>query len=367
MANTILRAARALSRQSLASRSHAVFVAPSCRRQLHASLSVHAKRRKGSSSNADDLFGGLESDSLASIAEAELAAEAEAAAQAAEAAAAAEAHAARVADGTASSLSPEEEADLAASKDERRVRTRTNDPMGDFDTLYQFVHARTAPRAERMKSVEVKRAQMRRSTWRRLLGAVQTREELDKVAELFPRWRNLGRKFEPEDAEAFVRKCEVLNYPSLALRVFSDHTMYGFDLSSVHAARHLLYLLHTKPSLADAVAAASLFGVYDHPPVARDPYAGPFLLYACARAQDKNKDAQAVAGRLLGEVKSALTKGTAKDESEGLPLRSAWGAKSEASLARTVRRLERKLGEQGQDVQFLKDWTARREAAVKQV
>jgi hypothetical protein len=82
----------------------------------------------------------------------------------------------------------------------------------------------------------------------------RTSEQLEQVAEMFPKWREMQRSFRTTDSELFVRtchalfhdliiesallqtgRCEELGCPLLALRVFSNRPKYAFPMSHLAA------------------------------------------------------------------------------------------------------------------------------------
>jgi len=149
-----------------------------------------------------------------------------------------------------------------------------------FTALYDFVTPRLGCRPV------IKTPQVRNSAWIHLMGLANNEEMLTKVAELFPKWKDSRREFGPEVGEAFVRRCEELTCPQLALQVFGDHSKYSLPLS-LPAARHLLHSLHSKHPIQDTIAAASLYGVYKLPPVSTDLISCSLLASACLKGRKR--------------------------------------------------------------------------------
>ena len=81
------------------------------------------------------------------------------------------------------------------SVEERAVR---------FDALYQFLSDRIGlqPLAKERKDPK----QVRRTAWQQLFSLATTAEQLERVTELFPKWRDSRQQFTPQIAEAFVRE-----------------------------------------------------------------------------------------------------------------------------------------------------------------
>jgi hypothetical protein len=72
-----------------------------------------------------------------------------------------------------------------------------------FEDLYQFLSDRIGlrPPAKVRKEPE----QVRKTAWQHLFGLATTAEQLERVTELFPKWRESRQQFTPKMAEAFVR------------------------------------------------------------------------------------------------------------------------------------------------------------------
>jgi hypothetical protein len=47
--------------------------------------------------------------------------------------------------------------------------------------------------------------QVKKSAWIHLIGLATKEEQLDKVADMFPGWKDSGHEFDPPVAELFVR------------------------------------------------------------------------------------------------------------------------------------------------------------------
>lgn len=87
--------------------------------------------------------------------------------------------------------------------------------LARFNTLYEFLSDRIGqnPPAKARKEPE----QVRKTAWQHLFGLATTPEQLERVAELFPKWRDSRQVFTPKMAEAFVRESD-----SLYIIVFID-------------------------------------------------------------------------------------------------------------------------------------------------
>ena len=68
-----------------------------------------------------------------------------------------------------------------------------------FDQLFDFVTQRLGRRPA------VKTPQVRQTAWTHLFGLATTANQLEKITELLPRWRDSKRTFDPQHAEQLVR------------------------------------------------------------------------------------------------------------------------------------------------------------------
>ncbi|KAF9218850.1 hypothetical protein BS17DRAFT_770434 [Gyrodon lividus] len=217
-----------------------------------------------------------------------------------------------------------------------------------FHDLLQFVNDRTG----RVKVI--KAGQVRSTAWLRLFQLASKAEHLEAVAEIFPKWRESGKSMNSLDAEMFVRRCEELECPLLALKVFGDHPKYGFDMTSFPAARNLLHSLYGKYPVENTVAAASLFGVYKLPPVTSDPACSAMLYAACVRSGNKN------AGLLGRDLRLHLKELLEKTEPFAKPkervLRARYSAKSDLWLLEALRDIKKTKKEQGRGAWWITEW-----------
>lgn len=82
-----------------------------------------------------------------------------------------------------------------------------DDKKARFEELYQFAASCIADKTEPAR-------QMRTSAWHHLFSLAGTPEELERVAELFPKWRDARRSFRPATPVQFAR--EYTAVPSFA-------------------------------------------------------------------------------------------------------------------------------------------------------
>ncbi|KAL0071153.1 hypothetical protein AAF712_001713 [Marasmius tenuissimus] len=146
---------------------------------------------------------------------------------------------------------------------------------------------------------------IRHTVWTHLLDLAQTEEDLVKVAELFPKWRDFGHYFVGGFGEHFVARCDNLKCPNLALQVFGNHAKYALPLT-LPAARHLLYSLNAHGSLPDVLTASALYHVYNLPPVAEDVTSCALVLNAAL----KNAQSVPEATPTTGEDEAGTTSAT---------------------------------------------------------
>ncbi|KAG2064139.1 hypothetical protein BDR04DRAFT_1110588 [Suillus decipiens] len=222
-----------------------------------------------------------------------------------------------------------------------------------FYELVEYVTNRTG-----CKRV-VKAGQVRQTAWLRLFQLANTSEQLEMVAELFPRWRDSGKEFRPIHAEAFIRRCEELKCPTLALKVFGDHSKYGLGLSSLFAARHLLHSVYNKRPLSDSMTVAALFGVYKLPPVSSDLAACSMLYSACLK--DNSANARIVGKALYEELqKHALDKPPIRAPQESV-VRARYAEKPNIWLLDALRTIEKVHKKTGKEWKWMRYWTTDRE------
>ncbi|KAG1808921.1 uncharacterized protein BJ212DRAFT_1381456 [Suillus subaureus] len=210
-----------------------------------------------------------------------------------------------------------------------------------FYELVEYVTDRTG------RKRAVKAGQVRQTAWPRLFQLANSSEQLEMVAELFPRWRDSGKEFRPIHAEAFIRRCEELKCPTLALKVFGDHSKYGLGLSSLFAARHMLHSVYDKRPLSDSMTVAALFGVYKLPPVSSDLAACSMLYVACLK--DNSANARAV------EDKPPVR---APQESA---MRARYAEKPNIWLLDALKTIEKVHKKTGKEWRWIRYWTTERE------
>ena len=76
----------------------------------------------------------------------------------------------------------------------------TFDSSARFEEMYAFLHACIVTKSEKAR-------QPRTSIWGHLLGLAETPEHLERVTELFPKWRDARKTFTTNHATHFAREC----------------------------------------------------------------------------------------------------------------------------------------------------------------
>lgn len=221
-----------------------------------------------------------------------------------------------------------------------------------FNTLLAFVDERIGlhPPAKAAHKPE----QVRDTAWQHLFGLAMTKEQLEQVAEVFPKWRESRREWKPKMVMAFIRRCEELHCPDLALKVFSDHPKYGVDLVDPKAARQLLHSLHVEHPLEKSITLSALYGIYKLPAISNDLVACAMLTSACFKAA--TPESLTVANALVPVLQDLLSK--TKPEAWVYPTDPLQRnqRKDKAWLTWTLNKIEKALNKQNQPFDWLRQW-----------
>ncbi|PCH40335.1 hypothetical protein WOLCODRAFT_143042 [Wolfiporia cocos MD-104 SS10] len=222
--------------------------------------------------------------------------------------------------------------------------------LARFNELRVYVSERIG------RSPKVKHPQVRNTSWQHLFMLAVTKEQLEEVSEMFPLWRDYGRQFDPIAAKVFIRRCEQLRCPQLALKVFGDHPKYGFDLFSIRAARQLLHSLHVEHSIQDTMLVTGLLGVYKLPPVSSDLVSCAMLTSACYK--HGTSQSLTIARAMLPHLQTLLN--SVDPKSMQLPTERTERAKLEnkekAWLAWSLTKIEKILRGEGAEFSWLEQW-----------
>lgn len=148
--------------------------------------------------------------------------------------------------------------------------------QNEFQKVYEFVQGGLGPKPA------VPLRYLGNTVWNRLFMLSKTPEQLESVMEMsVPGWRDMRRAFRTVDAEVFARRCEDLECPLLALRIFSNHSKYAFPISSDLAGLQLIHSLHLKYPLQETITAAALFELYKLKPITSSLPGCAMLVSAC--------------------------------------------------------------------------------------
>ncbi|CDO78187.1 hypothetical protein BN946_scf184694.g2 [Trametes cinnabarina] len=223
---------------------------------------------------------------------------------------------------------------------------RDFDRNARFDEMYQFMKSCIADKTEHVR-------QVRSATWLHLFSLATTPEQLEQVAELFPKWRDAKRTFRPATAEKFGRRCEELHCPQLAIKVFGDHPKYGLDLT-LEAAKPVLHALHLEHPIRDTITFSALFGVYKLPPVSSDLVCSSLLITACYK--HPSHASLTIARALIQSLRQLLQRTepasmALRDEDHGKP-----ADKEKRWLAWTLKKIEQALQREKRDFSWLRKW-----------
>ena len=161
---------------------------------------------------------------------------------------------------------------------------------------------------------------IRKATWIRTLALCQTEEQLRKVMQMIPLWRDMGLKFDSTFSHAFIStppntgfshfadlslsgRCLYLDKPEYALELFGDFGKYNVPLT-MDGARELLSATYNKQSIGFIITITRLFNVYKLGHVRNDYPCCAMVIAACLKS--KRKDAMILADSLLPHLKNMV-------------------------------------------------------------
>ncbi|KAJ2916689.1 hypothetical protein MD484_g3699, partial [Candolleomyces efflorescens] len=196
-----------------------------------------------------------------------------------------------------------------------------------FDGIAEFVQTRTA------RNLAETRPAVRDSAWVQMLQLATTEEELGRVVELMPAWKeNRGRVFTSAYSEAFARRCHELACPLLALQVYGNYARYNLPLT-LPSARQLLYSLHSTHPIGKLMTASALYGLYALPAAAQDYVSCAIIVSGCLA--DGSEDARRIAEALVPHLRELQR--TEREEE--------LGERERVWVREVMRSVERRLGE----------------------
>lgn len=170
-----------------------------------------------------------------------------------------------------------------------------------FDELLAFMKPRLGKTSKKLPLI-------RTSAWSDLFSLATTKEQMEAVVELMPQWQAAGRVFRDSNSELFIRRCEQLDCPQLALTVFGNYAKYNMPLT-LTGANQLLHSLHLDHPIETLVTAAALYPVYGLPPAGTVLTSASLLAAAYVRVheqKDAARKAQLEARNTLLELRTGL-------------------------------------------------------------
>ena len=108
-----------------------------------------------------------------------------------------------------------------AARGRKRHKLDPEARIAKFDQLFNFVSERLGRRPA------VKTPQVRYSAWIHLFGLAKTPEQLQNVAELFPRWKDSRKDFTAHHTEMFIRKPAHLPRCSRTIHIYHNRPLRG--------------------------------------------------------------------------------------------------------------------------------------------
>ncbi|KAF9456964.1 hypothetical protein BDZ94DRAFT_1274410 [Collybia nuda] len=122
---------------------------------------------------------------------------------------------------------------------------------------------------------------------------------------MFPGWKESGNAFDGALSELFVRRCEELSCPLLALKVFGNFSKYNLPLT-LPGAQLLMHSLHVEHPIETVITTSALYNTYNLRPVAQDLASCAMFVAACFK--HNSKDSIKVANALVPHLQAMLGK-----------------------------------------------------------
>lgn len=227
---------------------------------------------------------------------------------------------------TSATPAPGPSAQTAAKQVSKKQKLVPEERLSQFNRNLEFL----APRIGRRPALKL--PLVRKSTWVQLIQLATTEEQMVKVVDLLPGWKEAGKQFDAKFSDPFVRefyiplpcfrffhmcswtlgRCEELSCPLLALQVFGNYSKYNVPLT-LAGARQLMHSLHASP-IENAITVSALYNVYNITPVAQDLPSCSMLMAACYRhgLKDSLKIGNAFVPYLEQLLAQALARGPPK-------------------------------------------------------
>ncbi|KIL64767.1 hypothetical protein M378DRAFT_162921 [Amanita muscaria Koide BX008] len=223
-----------------------------------------------------------------------------------------------------------------------------------YDELLAFVK----PRLGRNPEVKPVKPHIRNSAWLQLVSLAETERQLQEIAELFPAWKDSGRELNATFSELFVRRCEELSCPKVAINVFGDYAKYNLKLT-LPAARQLLHSVHlTEPR--EAYGMALLYSMYNLPEISKDLVSFSMLLTALFK--ENSKESTRLAKRFVPNLKQLVVGSGKNQQQQEEPVGTTSGQKEKWNtwLKWSLKKVDKALFVQnGLREEWLRDWRMR--------
>lgn len=218
----------------------------------------------------------------------------------------------------------------SAQASEGKRKLTLEERQVQFSQIMDFVKPRLG------RKPEITGTYARNASWLRLLQLATTKEQLQEIVELMPRWKESGRKFDSTFSAAFVRRCEELQAQPLALEVFGNYAKYNVALD-VASGRQLLHSLSRAFPIEDVMTASAFFNLYGLPPVSQDLVSCSIIVQACLH--NNSPHSNAIAEALISHLRQLKEK-TPVDVKDTYHRENVW-------VQRAVEQIDAKLTERG--------------------
>ncbi|KAG6884139.1 hypothetical protein C0993_000999 [Termitomyces sp. T159_Od127] len=250
-------------------------------------------------------------------------------------------HVAEAAAKTAPEASSSKDTSVVKTKERKYRRLSVEDRAARFNQIVSFV----TPRLGRKPTLKM--PIVRNAAWQHLVQLAKTEQQLETVVGLLPGWAEAGRKLDDTFSELFVRRCEELNCPLLAVKVYGDFAKYNVRLT-LPGARQLLHSLHQKHSIESVMTVASLYDAHCLPSISGDLVSASLVASACF--QHNNEYSLSVAKALVPQIKGLLGR-TQLKPAEGIqkpspPAPAAFSERPSLWLKWTLKRIDKALYQQ---------------------
>ncbi len=247
-----------------------------------------------------------------------------------------------------------------------------------FNGTYSFVAERIGPHPVLKKFPE----QVRHTALHRMIQLAATKEQMEQIIALLPKWRESRLRISETTVNVFVRKspsilclppnivwhitclntlvsadrCRELRCTLLALQVFSDHPKYGMDLNPA-AGRQLLHDLHVEHPLSESITLSALYSIYALPSISGDLISCALLTSACYKTA--TKESLVVARALTQSLQALLDKEDPKAYAYPVNHYERSQNKEKAWLTWTLTKIEKALEKHKQPYDWLRQWRER--------